>query len=228
MIRDHLTYANVMATLSFFVAVGGVGYAAATIDSGDVVNNSLRSNDLKNDKGVKSPDVPVNALTGDDIDEASLDSINAERLVGVNGSEFARSSGRRQTISTGFSSQPVVTSDAAGLFQLFCNDPDAEPSELRFYAPASGVAGAGDRDSWVTLNGGPPSHETLATDPALPEHQSVTLDPSISPDNRVVWQISPLTNAFGEVVTATFSISQANTTNAPCETLGHAVVGFTN
>ena len=60
-IRPHLTYANVMATLALFVALGGSSYAALNIRSSDVVNNSLRSEDVRN-----------NELTGRDIKNGRL------------------------------------------------------------------------------------------------------------------------------------------------------------
>ena len=37
-IRKRLTYANVMATLAVFIALGGSSYAALTITGRDVVN----------------------------------------------------------------------------------------------------------------------------------------------------------------------------------------------
>ncbi|MGI9020503.1 MAG: hypothetical protein ACR2G3_07330 [Solirubrobacterales bacterium] len=60
---------------------GGAGaYAAATVNSGDVVNNSLKSGDLKDTAAVKSADVrddglPGGGLTGADIDESTLQSV---------------------------------------------------------------------------------------------------------------------------------------------------------
>lgn len=40
--------ANAIAYLALFFALGGVGYAAATVDSADVVDNSLKSKDVRN------------------------------------------------------------------------------------------------------------------------------------------------------------------------------------
>ena len=45
--RKRLTYANVMATLAVFIALGGSSYAALTITGRDVANNSLTYKDLK-------------------------------------------------------------------------------------------------------------------------------------------------------------------------------------
>ena len=46
-IRSRLTYANVMATIAVFIALGGVAWAAATINGGDVIDESLTGRDIK-------------------------------------------------------------------------------------------------------------------------------------------------------------------------------------
>ena len=73
-IRQHLSYANVVATLALAVALGGTGaYAAGVIGSGDIENNSIRSKDLKNRKAVKAVDVRRDGLTGKEIRERTFD-----------------------------------------------------------------------------------------------------------------------------------------------------------
>lgn len=59
--RDRLTYSNVVATLALFIALGGTGYAAATITSGDIKNRTIRGGDVKK-----------NALGGNEINERKL------------------------------------------------------------------------------------------------------------------------------------------------------------
>jgi hypothetical protein len=61
----------VIACLALFVALGGVGYAAATIGSAAVVDNSLRSKDVRNND-LRGKDIRTNTLKGGDIDESSL------------------------------------------------------------------------------------------------------------------------------------------------------------
>jgi hypothetical protein len=71
-LRSRLTYANVTATLALMIAVaGGTAYAADTIGSSDVIDNSLLSADLKNNQAVKSADVVNENLTGADIADNS-------------------------------------------------------------------------------------------------------------------------------------------------------------
>jgi hypothetical protein len=53
-----------MATIAVFLALGGGAYAAATVGSAQVVNDSLKSVDLNNADGVRSVDVRDDVLTG--------------------------------------------------------------------------------------------------------------------------------------------------------------------
>ena len=75
-IRERLTYANVMATLAVFIALGGSSYAALTISGSDIKNRSIAGKKLKR-----------NALTGKEIRESRLARVqrarNADRLNGV-------------------------------------------------------------------------------------------------------------------------------------------------
>ena len=61
----------VIACLALFVALGGVGYAAATIGSAAIVDNSIRSKDVRNND-LRGKDVRTNTLKGADVDESSL------------------------------------------------------------------------------------------------------------------------------------------------------------
>jgi hypothetical protein len=75
-LRRRLSYANVMATVAVFIALGGSSYAALSITGRDVVNRSLTNRDLKR-----------NTLDGSRIKESRLGAVkrarNADRLNGV-------------------------------------------------------------------------------------------------------------------------------------------------
>jgi hypothetical protein len=47
-IRACLSYANVIATLALFIALGGTAYAALKITGADIVNSSVTTLDIKN------------------------------------------------------------------------------------------------------------------------------------------------------------------------------------
>lgn len=67
--RSRLTYANVMATIAVFVALGGSSYAALTITGKQVKNNSLTGKDIKN---LKSADVANRSLLAQDFATGQL------------------------------------------------------------------------------------------------------------------------------------------------------------
>jgi hypothetical protein len=70
----RLTYANVVATLALFVALGGSSYAALRIGSGEIVNNSVRGKDIRN-RTITHRDVGRNALGGENIKESRLGTV---------------------------------------------------------------------------------------------------------------------------------------------------------
>ena len=45
--RTYLSYANVMATIAVFIALGGTSYAVATVEGDDVKNSSLTGKDIR-------------------------------------------------------------------------------------------------------------------------------------------------------------------------------------
>jgi hypothetical protein len=79
--RRRLSYGNVVATLALFIALGGTSYAVLHVSSDDVVDNSLRSRDIRNgtlvsrdlrDRSVRARDVRANVLGGREIQESTL------------------------------------------------------------------------------------------------------------------------------------------------------------
>jgi hypothetical protein len=70
-LRQHLTYANVTATLALFVALGGSSYAVIRVGSKEIVNNSVRSSDIRNN-GLRSSDIRNRTIKGRDIAKDSL------------------------------------------------------------------------------------------------------------------------------------------------------------
>jgi hypothetical protein len=65
-LRQHLTYANVCASLALFVALSGSGYAAATL-----ARDSVGSRELKRDS-VGASEVRANAITSASVRDGSL------------------------------------------------------------------------------------------------------------------------------------------------------------
>ena len=81
--KKHLTYANVMATLAFLIAVaGGTAYAANTVFSEDIVNGQVKAVDIGTGQ-VQSVDVKNEGLSGADIaDQSGVDTCVESTRIG--------------------------------------------------------------------------------------------------------------------------------------------------
>jgi hypothetical protein len=77
-IRRHLTYANVMATIAVFIALGG-GTTAVALSGTDTV----QSDDLGPGAQVKAPDVADNAVSSADVLNESLTGADIKNRSGV-------------------------------------------------------------------------------------------------------------------------------------------------
>ena len=69
--RPQLTYANIMATIAVFAALGGSSYAAITVTGKHVRNNSLTGKDVKNNS-LGSGDVKNRSLQRKDFKRGVL------------------------------------------------------------------------------------------------------------------------------------------------------------
>src|SRR5215216_4485897 len=70
-IRRSLSYANVMATVAVFVALGGSSYAALTITGKNVKDSSLTGKDIKN-SSLTTSDVRNGSLLSGDFKSGQL------------------------------------------------------------------------------------------------------------------------------------------------------------
>lgn len=81
-LRPHLSFANVVSAIALFASLGGIAYAANTVGSSDVIDDSLLSADLKDNAAVRSRDV-VNDTTppgGLQAVDLAPDSVGASEL----------------------------------------------------------------------------------------------------------------------------------------------------
>jgi hypothetical protein len=68
-LRGRLTYANVMATIAVFIALGGASYAAIKLPKNSVGTKQIKKNAVKGSKVAKD------SLTGADIEESTLGTV---------------------------------------------------------------------------------------------------------------------------------------------------------
>jgi hypothetical protein len=91
----------VTATVALVLAIaGGAAYAVDKIHSRDIANNSVRSADLRNHKGVRGKDVRANSLKGQQIAEKTLQTGSIARIVGQQTSSCVPQSTPRNCIAT--------------------------------------------------------------------------------------------------------------------------------
>ena len=65
-----------ISAVAIFVALGGTGYAAATVGSAEIKNNSVRGKDVRNST-LRGRDVKRNSLTGSDVAESRLGKVRS-------------------------------------------------------------------------------------------------------------------------------------------------------
>ena len=102
--KRHLNYANVIASIALFVALGGSAYAAVKVTGKNVVNNSLTGADVRN-----------SSLTGADVRNGSLGKPDLKNgtlpetrwlLINESGDIEEQSGGFRVVSKPGINNQP--------------------------------------------------------------------------------------------------------------------------
>ena len=116
-LRGHLTYANVMATIAVFLALGGVGaYAANTVGSSDVIDDSLLSQDIKGKPGTSTTAAENGSLTGADISGQAANAAVGQPFVdgSLTGADIKKSSLTGADIQNGSIGSGKLASSALG------------------------------------------------------------------------------------------------------------------
>ena len=148
-IRQHLTYANVMATLAVFLVLGG-GTAAALHG-----HNTVQSDDLGPGAQVKTADVANNAVnganivdngvTGDDVKESTLNGLVRGRMLDFNLGASGPGAPRTPIATVGpYKLSGECVSVAGGIiFNVYANGP-AGFAETEFNRVNNDTNDAGD------------------------------------------------------------------------------------
>ena len=72
--RSHVTYANVMATLALFVALGGTGYAATTVISSQIARGAVTTPKIAN-AAVTKPKIANGAISSAKLAKGSVSAV---------------------------------------------------------------------------------------------------------------------------------------------------------
>jgi hypothetical protein len=73
-LHTRISPASLLAMVALFVALGGVSYAAATIGSPQIKDNSIRSKDVR-DSNLRGKDLRPDTITGIQVDESTLEKV---------------------------------------------------------------------------------------------------------------------------------------------------------
>jgi hypothetical protein len=123
-LRRHLSLANLLAATALFVALGGVSYAATTINGNKIVKQTIGAGKLKQGT-LTSTQVKANALTGSVIDESTLNIVPA-----------AQTAVSAQTASSATTAQTATTAMTADSAQEAETLDGFTPEELQVSCPA--------------------------------------------------------------------------------------------
>ena len=195
-LRARLTYANVVATLALFFALGGVSYGL-TVGSGAIVNNSVRTQDLRNNdirskdirnRTIVGRDVLTNTITGLQVRETSLGKVaDADKLDGQESVTF------RDRCPTG------TLAHAGACFET-------TPRTAATLKAASRVCGAANRrlPQWSELESLRQEPGVTTADPEMTGNLSGTASMfTIEPDGTTASRSAVLDTAFRCVASLT-------------------------
>jgi hypothetical protein len=154
-----------VAYIALFLALAGGAVAAGTIGSGDVVNNSLKSADLKTNKGVRGSDVRNGSLGGSDVRNGSLRGANVanDSLTGTDANEASLAVGQ-------------ITSQLGGNVDFFL--PMGAPSPF-----ANNTYTQGANESNVLIAGGKVTFDASCTQPRSATLHLFLDDPTLAIEN---------------------------------------------
>ena len=137
-IRRHLTFANVVSVIALFVALGtGGAWAAATIGSGDIKDDAVKSRHI-DDGQIHGPDIGANAVGGAKV----ADDTTGRALTGT---DITNDSLSGTDVSDGSLGGTDVANDSLG-------GADVDESSLGTVPQANNAGNAGNADTLDGLN----------------------------------------------------------------------------
>jgi hypothetical protein len=205
----------------FLLLTGGIAYAANTIGSADVIDNSLRSVDLKTDQGVKGVDVVPDSLTGADVNESTLQGVDAGSVSGIEV--------RKIRFDVPYGTGPTVVLDFKGLkiaaeCQNFGDYLDVKATTTKDLASAYlfgvGTAGPDDSDAFRDIGGTQYYGGTFDTPDVINVDNQIPKPTSVPHGIATLHYEAP----DGSVVVVELALTGTNTTNG-CTLTGMAFGG---
>src|SRR3954471_4775342 len=123
-IRSKLTYANVASTIAIVAALGtGGAYAADTIGSSDIIDESILSQDVKNNQ-ITWDDLALNSVTSSRIKDDSINGVDIVDGQVANG-DLAADAVTADKIATNAVAQGEIATDGVAATEIQDNSIDA-------------------------------------------------------------------------------------------------------
>jgi hypothetical protein len=246
-IRQHLSYANVMATIAVFLVLSG-GTAVAlsgsnTVFTDDIVDNEVRSADVRNDaltgggltaadlrpNSVGTSEVATDSLNGGDINESSVGIVpNADKLDGFDSSQFLDSGSVKKLFweAVAEAPAPLTTFASVGPYALKARCTENGGS-VALEILANGPAGSADFEySRVTDDAGNPVQHLTGRSP-IPADTDTSLlsETALNPVFRRWFGTWVLTTGSVVVHLDFHAVARAQSAERNCYLYGTAMVG---
>lgn len=112
-LRRHLSYANVIASLALFAALGGSAYAASQINGNSIVKHSIGGGKLKNET-ITSKQIKKNSLNSSVIDLSTLATVpSAQTAVTATSANSATTANTANSATSAGSAEHASSADSA-------------------------------------------------------------------------------------------------------------------
>jgi hypothetical protein len=112
-IGTRLTYANVMATIALFLALGGVSYASLSIGTRQIRNNSVRSVDVRDGSLRGFKDIRRDTVDGTRVNESSLGEV--PRAASARQADQSDHAANADRAASAANADRAATADSAGV-----------------------------------------------------------------------------------------------------------------
>jgi hypothetical protein len=115
-LRRHLSYANAMATVAVFLALGGGAYAAVHVNGKDIKNGTIAGKKIKN-RTIAGKKIKNNTLGGKQINEGKLGEVpraaEAESAASADTAATATTAGTATNATNATSATTATSADSA-------------------------------------------------------------------------------------------------------------------
>ncbi len=177
----HLSFANVVACMALFVALGGGAYAATNINGGSIKKETIGGNKLKKET-ITSKQIKKGTLNSSVIDVSSLTTVpSAQTAVTANSANTASSANTAKT------AESATKADSAGTAG------HADSADSATHADSAGTAtDATDADHATSADSATEAEKFGGETPSqLSDRLTVACDPSTDPFGGMCWDKTP-------------------------------------